>query len=111
MNYMDDGTEGTIKKFANVTKLGGAGDTPNFVLWFRGTLTCWIKGLTGTAERLTRGNAKSCMWGSNPRHHDTLQGWAVCASVNKLESSSAGSSHRVLVENNLTMSQQCAFIS
>lgn len=47
---------------------------------------------------------------SSPRHHYTLQSWGVCPSVSELENSSAGSSHTALVDNNLTLSQQCAFI-
>jgi len=74
INYLDNGAERALSKFAGDTKLGVVVDTPAVVLQLRGMWRDWRNGLT-TAE-VEEGKVQSPAPGEE-QPHAPLQGWGL----------------------------------
>ena len=105
INNMDDGTECTLCKFADDTKLGGVADTPEG----HADIQRDLDRPEGCAERnLIKFNKGKCrvlhLGRNNPKHPYKLE-------ADLLESSSAERDLGVLVDSRLTISQQWALVA
>ncbi|GAB0210224.1 mitochondrial enolase superfamily member 1 [Grus japonensis] len=105
INDLNEGTESTLSKFADDTKLGGVADTSEGCAAIQqdlDRLENWEK------RNLMKSNKGKCrvqhLGKNNPKHQYRL-------GVDLLGSSSAEKDLGVLVENKLSMSQQCALVA
>ncbi|PKU28237.1 rna-directed dna polymerase from mobile element jockey-like [Limosa lapponica baueri] len=105
INELDEGMECRLSKFADDTKLGGVADTPEGCA----TIERDLDRLESRAERnlmkFIEGKCRALHLGrNNPLHQYRL-------GADLLESSSEEKDLGVLVDNRMTMSQQCALVA
>ncbi|GAB0210022.1 mitochondrial enolase superfamily member 1 [Grus japonensis] len=105
INDLDEGTEYTLSMFADDKKLGGVVDTPEdcaAIQLYLDRLESWME---RNQMKFSKGKCRVLHLGrNNPKHQYRL-------GVDLLGSSSAEKDLGVLVDNKLSISQQCALVA
>ncbi|GAB0182839.1 mitochondrial enolase superfamily member 1 [Grus japonensis] len=105
INDLDKRTECTLSKFADDTKLGGVADTPEGCAAIQPDLDRLESWVERNQMKFDKGKCRIPHLGkNNPRHQYGL-------GVDLLGSSTAEKDLGVLVDNKLSMSQQCAIVA
>ncbi|PKU49532.1 rna-directed dna polymerase from mobile element jockey-like [Limosa lapponica baueri] len=105
INDLDEGTECTLNNFADDTKLGGVADTPECCATIQPDLDRLESWVEKNPMKFNKGKCRVLhLRRNNPIHQYRL-------GVDLLKSSSAERDLGVLMDNMLTMSQQCAMMA
>ncbi|PKU41603.1 rna-directed dna polymerase from mobile element jockey-like [Limosa lapponica baueri] len=102
---LDEGMEYTLSKFADDTELGGVADTPEGCATTQRDLDRLERWAERNLMKFNQGKCRVLYLGrNNPMHQYKL-------GADMLESSSVEKVLGVLVDNRMTMSQQCALVA
>ncbi|GAB0204878.1 mitochondrial enolase superfamily member 1 [Grus japonensis] len=105
INDLDKGTECTLSKFADDTKLGGVADPPEGCAAIQRDLERLESWAERNQMKFIKGKCRHLLLGKNNPTHQYRIG------ADLLGSSSAEKDLGILMDSKLSMSQQCAFVA